>query len=831
MRAQTHVRNSGSTAIGRVVALGAVLAAFIAAGAARAQLPIPATTQFDYVGFIQEATLDPTCTADPHCGGTIKVNGHVVVVPKETVVEFPANNLTWQELFAQAPLPYGLATVPPSSGLALADLPAPLTTYEAHVIGNRVLGGPAGADLQIAGLIYISQQSLNAGAGFINFIDYALGEMRVGGIINDPNCVQGGTALTNPLCSGARVRINDPAGRYGRVNSPDIRFTVDPDNPTIIAGTGYPMCLPRTDPSVLDDALCPQAQRPVVAAGPPVVFAATVNTNDPTNPGLVGVPPDATKQIPFEVGDYIFFAGTLVSDNAAAPTAGPWPLAAAGGSATTYVSAHTIVNNVAVYTFPGTNPVYIMTEVTILGTGGLSVLGAGEAAVRTRFEGMTTDPSRNVHLYGIDLDAAGNTSDRDWGTIGVDPGPPTGAVKGRWRFRPPCTAGIPTQKACTPPPTGTFLPPTRDMRSVVEGAWVPGQTTTAANGLIWGQFRAPIFEYIFPENIPGTPIVANNFNDFPFLFVGGQTSSAGTLVGKLNPWPDFNTGCTAPTANAGGPYTVAAGGSVTLAGSATGTGPFTYLWSVSSGSLSNAAIANPVFSAVGAASPVTATFAVTGACGTSTVSTTITVNAPLAPTVNHVTPVSVFSGAAATVALSGIDPNVPAQALTFAVTQAGAPALLNLVVTSTGPSTANLTFTAPTLPLGQVTSSTVSLTITATNTGGVASAPEFTTVTVNPLPDVVRVTAAQYRLSKQRLDITATSSVVSPNVTLTLQPYVTTTGAVFTPPSGLFTNTGGGIYTITLVAVPEPAVSPATPIVVRSNLNGVSPASSITVRQ
>jgi hypothetical protein len=46
-----------------------------------------------------------------------------------------------------------------------------------------------------------------------------------------------------------------------------------------------------------------------------------------------------------------------------------------------------------------------------------------------------------------------------------------------------------------------------------------------------------------------------------------------------------------------------------------------------------------------------------------------------------------------------------------------------------------------------------------------------------------------------------------------------------------FTNTGGGIYTITLVAVPEPAISPATPILVRSNLGGLSPAASITVRQ
>src|ERR1044071_6297500 len=70
------------------------------------------------------------------------------------------------------------------------------------------------------------------------------------------------------------------------------------------------------------------------------------------------------------------------------PTAGPWPAAGAGA---TYISAHTISNNTAIYTFPGTNPAYVATEVTLIGTGGLTVVGAGEAVARTRFEGMTTD--------------------------------------------------------------------------------------------------------------------------------------------------------------------------------------------------------------------------------------------------------------------------------------------------------------------------------------------------------------------------------------------------------------------------------------------------------
>ncbi len=148
---------------------------------ATAQLPVPPSSQFDVTGFIQSATLGGPGSgsgAGAHAGGFIAVNGQLITVPSETIVILPANALTWQELFAFAPAPYtGVAT-----GMALNDIPAPLTTYEAHVIGNRVLGGPGGADVFIAGLIYISQQALNSGSGHINCILYATGEIRVGGV-------------------------------------------------------------------------------------------------------------------------------------------------------------------------------------------------------------------------------------------------------------------------------------------------------------------------------------------------------------------------------------------------------------------------------------------------------------------------------------------------------------------------------------------------------------------------------------------------------------------------------------------------------------------------
>jgi hypothetical protein len=154
----TVKRNTASTLVRNLGILMLTLTAM--ATNVWGQLPIPASSQFDVTGFIQEATLDPTCIANAHCGGTITINGHVITVPKETIVILPANALTWQEIFTQAPAPYGtFASGGPSTGLALNDAPTPLTTYEANVIGNRVLG--VAPNEYIAGLIYISQR--NAG--------------------------------------------------------------------------------------------------------------------------------------------------------------------------------------------------------------------------------------------------------------------------------------------------------------------------------------------------------------------------------------------------------------------------------------------------------------------------------------------------------------------------------------------------------------------------------------------------------------------------------------------------------------------------------------------
>lgn len=810
--------------IGALVAAGIapVIAASIGARPAAAPVPalpayLPNVTQFDVDGFLQVATLGGPGTG-AHQGGTLTVNGQVVTVPAETIVILPANALTWQELFAQAPAPYtGVAT-----GMAMADVPAPIATYEVHVAGNRV------GDQYIAGMIDISQQGLNGGAGFVNFIDYATGEFEVGGQI--------GVAGT-----GTKVQLNDPLGRFGRVVSPDPRFTVDADNPTIAAGTGFPMCIPRTDPAgPAPDVLCPESNRiPDPAGG----FVISQTMTDPALLPLGGAL-DPRVQAPMELGDYVNFSGTLVNTSAT-------PTALVAG-AQTYISAHTVGNNMAIYTAAGTNPAYVSIEVGLIGTGGVTVVGAGEAAIRTKFEGMTTDATRGIHLYGMDLNPAdGSITERDWGTIGVDPGPAggAGAVQGRWRFRPPCLAfgSVPTkpQTQCVYGPEGGFLPPTREVRAVIEGlqTQVPSPTAlTAANGIYYGQYHAPIGEYIFPENIPGSPIVANNFESIPFLACGGYTSATGVVARQLNPWPGgivpvCANALTVPTANAGVDQTAAAGATVTLTASGTGNPAPTFAWAQTGGTavvLADTGTGVATFTAPSllAADTLTFTVTATNSEGAATDTMTVTVNPVSKPTVNPITPVSVASGANGSFTISGTDPNLPPETpLTFTVTQTGAPALVGLATAQNvacsplvaGKTCATVTFSAPVLPIGQVQPTVIQVTVTATNTVGAVSVAASTTVTINPIVDAVSITNAEYRTGKQRLILTATSSIISPNVTLKLLPYVTTTGSTFNPATlgDAFTNGGGGLYTITLVGAPQPAAGPS--LQAKSSLGGLSP--------
>jgi hypothetical protein len=775
------------------------------------QLALPALSPFQLTGFIQQATLDNP--SDVFSGGAMRVNGVQVTVPRNTLFQMPASSMTWQEMFTLAPAPYGLNTAQgPQSGLALSDVPTPFATYEVTVIGNREINN--GSDRYIAGLIFLSQQSLNQGQGYINYIDYALGELWIGSTLKSK--------------TGARVRMNTPQGRYGIAQSADARFTADEDNPTIRASTGYPLCIPRFDPTVNDDSLCPLRNRPVdtVTGAYQTIFTmpAPVLNLPPTLP-------DATQQAPFEIGDYVTYAGTLTKDVGCTPTV---------SNPCQYISAHSIVANLGIFTAPGTMPAYVAIGELLLGAGGSpNPLFPQEAVEKLRVIAFTTDPTQLIDIYAVDVDACGKQSDRFYGT--ADPtGPPVGGLRGRARLQ---TA------------IGNFLPATREIRVASRtfslGGPVDAVLPTArtyANGLIAGQYHAPNFTFIFPENLVlGSPQVPLPFQEFPFLVNGSgpyfgsaslpvaNTSSIGNL-GQLNPWPGLiqpqPLGCgpagivQPPFANAGNPQTVNSGATVILDGSQSSdpnipTLPLNYTWLQTGGpavSLNDSGFVKPYFTApvVAANAPsVVLSFSMVASNGfaSSGISTVnITVVGPKNPVVNAGASQLVNSAAMVTLVGNAVDPNGSAGApLAFQWKQTGGP-----VVTLTNASTGAASFTAPTMFVGQPAVTLTFLLTVTDNLGLTASAP--TTVTVNPIPDVVRITAAVYKTSGSRLQVTATDSITngipvltlhipaSPDVLMTYDPTLQTYSVASVtvnpmPSSVTVTSSFGGAATSSLTAI------------------------------
>src|SRR3954468_13860438 len=349
---------------------------------------------FDETGFIQNATVSADNSACPDVadkkfwGGSVTINDTKIAVPCNLVVQMPANTLTWADMVNGGPS-LALGTGYPS--------------FEMRAVGNIVDGK------HVAGLMFAAQQSTNTGSGIISKIDYDTGRIHVD--TGDP---------ANP----AVLEINDPNGRFGRKQSPDARFSVDDQNPTIHAGTGYPMCVPRTDPASADDALCPQANRPkpagagrhcrnftdagVVPLPGSGELSAPLATDEfcqkfvmPSTDSRVAGDPDPSQQAPFEVGDQIAYSGTLVH-----------------GTGGDYMSAHTIEANVGIYTEPNTQPAYVAIGEFGVGSAdpnATAVSGvAQESQDRIFLEAETTDVKTPVDIYMMDTDPRDGTVRNRW---------------------------------------------------------------------------------------------------------------------------------------------------------------------------------------------------------------------------------------------------------------------------------------------------------------------------------------------------------------------------------------------------------------------------------
>ena len=401
---------------------------------------------FEIVGQVQAVRLNEACSGAPgqKAGGSVTINGIVITVPSDTIVQLPANTMT----FADTVCPGNNGII--GSSLAFdgsggtrmpavvgAGQPSPmLPSVEMRAVGNIVGAGglPAGpGSPHIASLLYASQMSANSGSGYIAAIDYADGSIYVS---------TAGGGLT-------RLLINDPIGRYGRrQTSPDARFSVDTANPTIKSGaTGYPMCVPRVAPSgkkgVETDPRCPQRNRPtgpcrtfsqaglsgqiggVGFPGPFRVPGADISgvpiggfcsafvmkaikgmpgtVDAALIPGAVlplplpATEPDPREQAPFEVGDFIIWQGTLVRGGNTPPANPKFPTTSGD-----LVWVHTIEANVGIFTQPRTLPAYIAIGKMVVGVDpqptGIAILGV-ETTARLVLEASTSDVGSIVDVY------------------------------------------------------------------------------------------------------------------------------------------------------------------------------------------------------------------------------------------------------------------------------------------------------------------------------------------------------------------------------------------------------------------------------------------------
>jgi hypothetical protein len=512
---------------------------FLAAVCASSFLVQPAwgeqrITQFALVGPIESFTLDSP--GDPLSSARIKVHGVEVKIPRNLIIQFPASYATANDAFDLNPEHDG------KSGLAIGEIPLNGAVFEASIAGNIVTDTTSNPQRReyVAGLVNIAQNSLATGSGYIREI--VNGELH---IVADPV----GPA-TQPF---ARVRINDANERFAPQDpnpKVDARFNVDDENPTVMALNGYPMCIPNP----VTPAECPASNRPNGPDGKPqTIFVMGTAGLPAPSPDASPIPPcpacDPTKQAPFVVGDFVTYSGKVQPDGATA----------------NYISAFEVIGNVGIFTAPGTQPAYVSIEGSLIGTMGPQVLVdpanptgpviTQETQDRFKLEGFTTDPSRRVEIYSVDVDSAGTQMLRFMETAPTQPIPfgrfrvihgsranalfdRNGILKGaarevviRIENGPDCdlaTPGIQNGLQC-------------DGKPIPEGP-------LSANGLVAGMYLAPIEEFIFPENhVMGEPVVPSNFECLPWLLNGSgplttmgrgtPPTPAGPLVGRLDPWP------------------------------------------------------------------------------------------------------------------------------------------------------------------------------------------------------------------------------------------------------------------------------------------------------
>ncbi|HSB78446.1 MAG TPA: hypothetical protein VLM91_06645, partial [Candidatus Methylomirabilis sp.] len=319
---------------------------------------------------------------DHWSGGTLEVGGQRIILPKNLLIDLPANRLTLKQIFDQAPAAC-LATG--ETGLAKGDRCNPTGTGGfATLTANRTTAGNV-----IAGDVLI-QKGIEVVAGTVTYISYTDGYVRLDGIPGDP-------------ATGSMIRLNDPDSRHtvqqgagcagGPNCSPDPRFTLDPDNYTNVFSTGYPYCIPSTVQRTVTTGLPALIGIPALPAGTVAQAQAVDGSGD-------ALCPLANRPATGPVADSRLFAPIKLGD----------PLTAEGNWETVggvrFLSAHstTIKSGLTTKLDQG-QPDYMFLEEV-----GIDMPAWQNQRIRTLIIGFATVAPADVLIWSIHRDAQTNAA-------------------------------------------------------------------------------------------------------------------------------------------------------------------------------------------------------------------------------------------------------------------------------------------------------------------------------------------------------------------------------------------------------------------------------------
>ncbi len=240
------------------------------------------------------------------------------------------------------------------------------------------------------------------------------------------------------------------------------------------------------------------------------------------------------------------------------------------------------------------------------------------------------------------------------------------------------------------------------------------------------------------------------------IITATATGADGTSEFSAVSTPVYNT---PPTADAGGPYTVAEGGSIPLSGSGTdpdqAAGTLTYEWDLDNdGQFDDATGANPTFSAAAldgySGAAVTIRLRVTDSAGASAIDTTTVSITNVAPTASISGPATGQQGTVLTFAAAGVaDPGIADTAAGFSyswqVSRAATPIDLTGTATTgptfafvpTEPGTYTITLTVTDKDAG---ATTVTYSVVVTGAPGITLVDGVLTIVGTEGPDDIKVT-------------------------------------------------------------------------------------------